>query len=711
MEWKHSITKEFWNDFVALPPDVIKRAKRAINRMLQDPFAPELRPEKVKSAEAGVHSCRADDKYRIIWKHIKPNNILFLLVDNHDIAYQRAARKSSRLDGGVIAIYDITEAGAQPTSAKGDFFPNAAHEKGRCGALFIGYTDKEIMEWGISPELLPRIRSLDDVNQLGQLERLLSEAVFFKLLEVALGVVERPSVSDAKLNESLIRNQGGEDIYKFLDTDDFKRVLEGSIQDWMLFLAPFQRALTLRQFNGPARVRGVAGSGKTIIAIHRARQLARKAQQNGKRILFVTFGNRLPGVIAYLLSQLAGEDAPELNAIECRSLHQWCSQFLAERGVSLRVSDETQDNALANAIELVRPRYKGLRLLDRPPSFFADEIHCMIKGKAIRSLSDYLTLNRSGRGIALQIRERQAVFEIYQAYQSSLETLGCCDWDDFILKSLENLRNNLFDSPYQSAIVDELQDLTEADLLLIRSLVPPGPDDLFLVGDGLQRIYPGGISLRRISIDVTGRGALLRRNYRNTQEILCAAHAMMRDHRFDDLDEEPVEVEEPEYSLRRGELPGLKRFDSPEQEIDWIATEIRRLRSEARYKPGDMAILYRQRWPYQKLVNSRLQGFEPVELDRDPYTYFGPGLKHTTFHSAKGLEFKIVFVVGVTDGQMVPKDDWSLEGDRLEDYLARERRLLYVAMTRARDILYVTCARGMFSRFLECVPPSYTRRL
>jgi superfamily I DNA/RNA helicase len=109
------------------------------------------------------------------------------------------------------------------------------------------------------------------------------------------------------------------------------------------------------------------------------------------------------------------------------------------------------------------------------------------------------------------------------------------------------------------------------------------------------------------------------------------------------------------------------------------------------------------------LISTRLQAFIPVELDRDPLSYFGPGLKHTTFHSAKGLEFKVVFVVGVTDGSMVPRDDWSLKGDELEDYLAREQRLLYVAMTRARDLLYLTCSRGTFSRFLNTVPPNYVR--
>jgi len=711
MEWKNSITKEFWDDFMALPADVTQRAKHAIDRMLNDPWAAELHPEKVKSAEAGVHSCRVDDKYRIIWKYIKPNNILFLLVDIHDRAYTRAARKSFRLEGDVIKVADIMEVGAQATMAMGVLFRSAYQRDDKVGSLFIGYNDKEILDLGVPPEYLQHVRSLNNVNQLEQIERLLPASVFDKLATIALDIVERPVVADEKLDDSLGRNHGGEDIYQFLDTEEFKRALEGSIQEWMLFLAPFQRALTLRLFNGPARVRGVAGSGKTVIAIHRTLQLARKAMNEGKRILFVTYGNRLPGVVSYLLDQLAGNDAPELASIECRSIHQWCTQFLAERGLSLHVDDNVQKKSLSLAIDQVRPKYNDLRLMGRSTTFFADEIRYVIKGKAISTLEEYLSLDRSGRGTALQTRERQAVFEVYQAYQAGLSEAGCCDWDDFILHALELLQQGERIDWYRAAVVDELQDLTEATLSLIRLIVPPGPDDLFLVGDGLQRIYPGGVSLRKINIDATGRSAVLRRNYRNTQEILRAAHAMIQEKSYDDLEDDPSQAEEPEYSLRHGEMPLLKSFGSPEQELDWVAGEIQRLQTEAGYKPEEMAVLYRGRRPYQDLIATHLQAFAPVELERHPATYFGQGLKHTTFHSAKGLEFKVVFVVGVTDGHFVPRDDWSLQGDELVDYLERERRLLYVAMTRARDLLYVTCARGVFSRFLKSVPEAYIRRI
>jgi superfamily I DNA/RNA helicase len=368
---------------------------------------------------------------------------------------------------------------------------------------------------------------------------------------------------------------------------------------------------------------------------------------------------------------------------------------------------EALDNATAGAML----RYRGLRLWERPPSFFADEIRYAIKGRAVGGLEEYLALERSGRGTPLQERERRAVYAVFEGYQKDLQAGGLSDFDDYVLESLRLLEAGAKPKGYAAAVVDEIQDLTVAVMRLIRRIVPPGPDDLFLVGDGLQRIYPGGYALGRLGIDIVGRGTLLRRNYRNTQEILRAAHAMMSGQRLDDMDEAEGELAEPEFSVRRGDLPALHRFPTPEQEMRWIGARIKELQAQRGYRDRDFALVYRWRRPYQELIRQHVSPrVQMVELGRDASTYFGPGAKHTTFHSAKGLEFKVVFVVGVADGHFVPKDDWTLQGEELEDHLARERRLLYVAMTRARDLLYLTCARGRASRFLSDVPVEYLAR-
>jgi len=702
-----SMTEEFWNDLFNLPPATNKKARRVLGQMMHDPWSQQLHPERVRQAEYGVHSSRVDDSYRLIWKHIKPNHVVFCLVDKHDEAYRRARRKSFALKDGIVSVADIVEIGARPPSEQ-ELFGWQRPKRDGVGVLFAGYRDKELLDMSVPQDLLPNIRVLDDVNQLALVERLLPEDVFDRLLRIALGEVERPHVADSALRESLEKHGGGDDLYLFVRSEEFKRAIQGDMENWMLFLAPSQREIVTRNYQGPARVKGVVGSGKTVVAIHRARRLAQKIGGKGA-VLFMTFGNRLPQVTRHLLERLAGPDAPELATIQCVTVHQWCGGFLRENGLAPNVDGEAVRSAMRQAFGECSRQFPTLNALwGRGSSYLTDEIKYAIKGRAIDSLDGYLRLERSGRGTALGEAERKAVWAVYETYQKQLDILGVWDWEDFVLRALRLVKQGALNRQYQAAVVDEIQDLTEATMRLLRGIVRSGPNDLFLVGDGLQRLFPGGYVLSRVGIDIIGRGHLLRRNYRNTQEILRAAFAMMEGVRFNDLDDETSVVEEPEYSPRRGPVPNLHGFGTPEAELDWVRSEIERLVADEQYGPGDFVILYRFRRPYRKLIIRHLQDkYAPVELAKDSGTYFGPGVKHSTFDSAKGLEFKVVFLVGVADGRFVPRDDWRLEGAELEDHLSRERSRLFVAMTRARDRLYLSYSRGQPSRFLANLPGDY----
>jgi superfamily I DNA/RNA helicase/mRNA-degrading endonuclease RelE of RelBE toxin-antitoxin system len=706
-----TIHREFWKDLSKLPPSVYPKAMRTVMRMVENPWAREFHPEKIQSAEPGIHSSKVDDDYRLIWRHIKPDHIVFCLVDKHDDAYRRAVRKSFTLEDGIVKVADILEVGTKAPTVDEGLFGGIRSKDAGPGSLFIGYRDQELLDMGVPEELLPNIRALENAEQLLSVERLLDADVFLKLLGIVLGEGEREVVPDGDLRKSIVKNQGGDELYTFVNSEEFQRALGGDMEEWMLFLAPHQRQLVTRSYAGPARVKGVAGSGKTVVAIHRARHLA---QQIGgtKTLLFLTYGNRLPKVIMYLLKRLAGPEVPELDAVECCTLHQWCARFLRENQRFPNVIENELKSALQTGIEVGRRAFPKLTAVwEHPPRFFSDEIKYAIKGRAVESVEAYLSLERSGRGTALGEAERRAVWAVYETYQSTLRERGLWDYEDFILEALNLVKSGALATPYRAAVVDEIQDLSEATMRLVRGIVRPGPDDLFLVGDGLQRLYPGGYVLSHLGIDITGRGTVLRRNYRNTQEILRAAYAMMSDVHFNDLDDQEAPVEEPEYSPRSGPVPLLRGFNTPEEELDWIADRIEELKRTEGYQNGDFVILYRMRPPYKEIICSHLgHRFPLVELMDDPATYFGPNLKHSTFDSAKGLEFKVVFIVGVADGQFVPRDDWTLRGPELGDYLTRERCRLFVAMTRARDHLYISYARGRASRFLARVPKGYLTR-
>lgn len=703
-----SATVEYFQDMFTLDKAQQKKALQTSIQMVKNPFHQSFNPEKIRNAEPGIHSSRIDRNYRIIWKLIQPNQVVLCFIDKHDAAYRRASRTSFTLDDGVVSIADIIEVDAvsSPADELGMFQQN--NQVIGEGKLFLAYTDQELLDFGVSAETLSKVRALDNLNELGELDRLLTSDVFDTLLSVAIGEHNRTVVPDKELAESIDRNQGGDGIYQFLDSEEFERALEGDMEDWMLFLAPHQRRIVNRTYAGPARVKGVVGSGKTVVAIHRLVRLAREAHKNNQKVLFLTYGNRLPEITMHLVKSLAGEGAPELEAIECRSVHSWCGSFIRNNGQQLRIDNGKISEAIENAIIQSKKKHPRYQIWKKPNTFFLEEIKNSIKGKAIKNLDEYLALDRSGRGTALNEDERKVVFEIYEKYQDILGgNVG--DYDDLILMALKLVENGSKPVGYRYIVVDEIQDLTAAVMRLIRTLVPAEENDIFLVGDGLQRIYPGSYVLSRIGIDIVGRGTLLQQNYRNTQEILQAAFAMMENQTYDDLEDENAEVIEPEFSIRQGEKPVLHRADFFDDEVDWVINKIQDLKRDSGYRDQDIAILYRWRKSYRGRFKRKLEEaqLKYVLISNKADSYFGPGIKLTTFHSSKGLEFKVVFVVGVTDTLFVPKDDITLSGTALEEYLLRERSLLYVAMTRARDLLYLSYSRGLKSRFLEDIPDDY----
>lgn len=706
-------TRMFVDDLRRLPDAIYKKANRVIDRMLVNPWAKELHPEKIKQAEDGVYSCRVDDNYRIIWKHIKPNDIVFWMIDAHDDAYNRTTRKRFRLDDGMVRIVDVVEEAAQHNAQRStdlDWLIQQKQQTHTPGKLFLGYQDDELRKLGVPENWLPHVRVMDDLNDLQLLEEKLDPTVFDALLSASIHT--EPTVPDKALHQSLKRYQGGDDLHRFVDSDEFKRALAGDMQDWMIFLAPHQRRLVAANYNGPARIKGVAGSGKTVVAIHRAYRLYGLANDKGVRVLYLTYGNRLPGITRQLLQRLAGDKLVDDNFLECTTLHKWCSAFLRGHGISLNTIDpRNQRTKIEAAIESVKPRYTDLAIWKQSHYFFADEIKIAIKGRAIKTRDDYLKLDRSGRGTPLQGRERHAMYDVYEQYQQALHADGLCDFEDFILESLRLLEENPdLQGQYRAAVIDEIQDFTEAAMRLMRLIVTEGQNDLFLVGDGLQRIYPGGYSLSGLDINIVGRSHILQRNYRNTAQILRAAHIMIKDQStFDDMDDTQSDLVEPEYSVRQGEIPILKQCASLNDEIAWIDTEIDRLCREEGYQPHDMAFLYRIRRDYEDALRNRFASRLGLQKVTDsPDTFFGQHAKYTTFHSAKGLEFKVVFIVGVSDG-LVPFKNWNLEGEALAEHLRIERQLLYVAMTRARDRLYLTC-HGQPSEFLQHISHEVLQR-
>ncbi|QLE75241.1 NERD nuclease [Streptomyces rectiverticillatus] len=451
------------------------------------------------------------------------------------------------------------------------------------------------------------------------------------------------------------------------------------IEQWMTFLHPDQLALVRRNWSGPARVSGPAGTGKTVVALHRA---AYVAQRTTGRVLYVTFANNLPRVQSTFLRTMAPAVA---DRVDFSSLHAWAGQFLRDRGVAGRLDPDKAVDAFSRAWQS-HGRGTVLETLDPVPRYWQEEIDYVVKGRGITAFEQYATLRRVRRRTNLRRAHREAVWALYEEYERNRTGKGVHDFNDILALALDEALAHPGATPYTSVIVDEVQDLTLVGVRLLHALVGDAGNGLLLVGDGQQAVYPGGFRLSDAGIDVRGdRGQVLRKNYRNAKEILDAALAVVADDSFDDIDGTPTAGRR-DVDLAYGDGRVTRCTAATRAEHDEaLLAALHALGPEAW---PDSAVLCRtgtERERYRRLLTRA--GIPAITLEQ----YDGrpvPGVKLGSYHRAKGLEFKHVHL---------PDHDAPAAagaGDGTDDGVARERRelhrsQLFVAMTRARDTLWL----------------------
>jgi hypothetical protein len=478
--------------------------------------------------------------------------------------------------------------------------------------------------------------------------------------------------------------RAGEELVLLEDRDLWASVLESATREpmetWMTWLHPAQTQLTVRSYSGPARVRGAAGTGKTVVALHRARHLARRP---GARILMTSFVRTLPVVHRSLFERLAPAHA---DKVEFLGIHQWAVRLLTKRGHNVVLRNHTDARAVFSA--LWRGLGPGADLVRSAlgESYWWDEIETVIKGRGLRSSAEYLALNRVGRRTPLREEQRLAVWQLYEEYQRRLTAEGVWDWADVMLQALDSLQNQPLPEPYTSVIVDEVQDLMCVGLRLMHAVVGDAPDGLFLVGDGQQSIYPGGFTLVESGVSVTGRATVLNRNYRNGAQILRTALEIVSSDQFDDLDSDPEPgIREVEFDREGGQVKVCGAVTPTSQrtallnDLQWTIN--------ADTRPGDIAILVRTNRDAETWSRYLEAAGVPALLLTDYDGRPSAAVKVGTYQRAKGLEFSCVFLPD--HDRAVPAQKVTETDEAFRERAELQRRQLFVAMTRARDRLWL----------------------
>jgi len=697
-----------------LPDRVISKFMDMMTRYMSDPSSNGLNLETVEGAkDNSIKSLRVDQAYRAIAFEVG-RDIMFVHVNEHDKAYRWAAGRSVKLDPSTNRIRLVQEIEAVTVVAE----ERQVDEP----KLFAEVGDKRLRALGVQDEELPAVRALTSLNDLETSEDRFDPMTFQILYGLAAGYtdeeidsltgaqeVSRDTPTEQVNFETLIETEESRQTIFIPDTEaDLRRFFEGELEGWRVFLHPEQRKLAYRDYNGPVLVRGGAGTGKTVVAMHRAKHLADQIEadpnREGQRILFTTFTTSLAHDIKSNLKTLCPEHLSAMPPrIEVINLDRWVSQFLRRKNFKRSIAYFGDDkNRLDEMwIDLLFDRDLPEGLSD---DFAKAEWVQVIQAKGIMDRQAYLKVSRAGRGTPLDRRKRAALWDLFSEYRARMISEGLAEPDDAYREATEILRAQPPMLPYAAVVVDEAQDMGEQAFRLIRAIVPENEprNSLFIVGDAHQRIYARRASMASCGINVRGRSRRLKLNYRTTHEIRAWAVSILEGVAVDDLDE-GTDTLQGYVSLFHGQEPECIPYSSEVDELgglqEWIDQMVQR-----GTQLSDIGVLVNSRAGADRVRDALIAGrLEVVQLQpnvADDQSL--PGVRVTTMHRAKGLEFFAVAIPFLSDGAFPAAGVLSSAVDDADrsDLLDQHRSLLHVAGTRARNSLRVSWS-GRCTRLLR----------
>lgn len=669
-----------------------KRAWEFYERYQDNPAHPGLSLERLTQARdrQNTWSGRISQGLRAVL-HQDGATRAVLYAGQHDDAYAWARTHRFERNAATGALQIVTA----PEEVERDVPPRPARTPGR----FDEHQDAYLLSLGLPPDWLPTIRQVTTDDQLESVLSALPEEVAERLLDVAYGKLATPPAPlplDRPPMESADTRRG---FFQLQGEDELRQILEAPLASWLVFLHPSQRRLATGAFNGPLKVTGSAGTGKTVVAMHRARHLAAR----GKRVLLTSYVTTLCEYLESGMRLLCSDD--ELSRVTVHNVHKTALDLLHGAGERVQpVNDEDVRALLAGAAARAGCPFDAAMLFG--------EWEAVVQAQGLASWDEYRGASRAGRGTPLSVRDRKAVWSVMEDVQGTLRARGLLPWSGLCRRARELLQQGAVHSPFDAVVADEVQDLGAQELLFLAALAGAGlpdrpagkPLDLMLAGDGGQRIYGRVNSLKALGIDVRGRSHVLRLNYRTSEQIRRFADRVIA-HSADDL-EGGRDDRRGVRSLFGGPRPVLRACASVEEQERFVVQEIERLLG-AGLRPEEIAVFA----PRNDHVNAMRNVLRAARLPcsrlgaRDDGTpasvAAAPGITVATMHRAKGLEYKVVFVVAVSDDHVPAPRAYKHLSDpaEREAALQGERQLLYVSITRARDEVYLSWA-GEPSRFL-----------
>ena len=701
-----------------LEPSLRKKAYAFLEKLAEDDTSLGLHIEPIAhSADDKVRTGRVDQSFRAVLFRIPGKGepaYVFYGIWPHDDAI--AVAKKTRLTWNPVnGVTELTTVAPEPDV----MYPAAPAAPAAPAPLLVslGLDRKALVDiLGIDETLAVRALAAIDENALMTLAENAVEWQGLALLDLATGssVAEvqdklslgAPPVSgtateDDRLIEGL-RHPAAQISFAWIENNaELRRVIEGGdFGAWRVFLHPEQRKYAERSYSGPFRLSGGAGTGKTVVLLHRARMLARRSPDS--KVLLTTFTTNLADQLRTDLGRLdpglpyaAGLAEPGvsvygIDALASAVLRRAGTKIAADAEAILgtataQVNGRTQSTTWRDAVDAVG---EALPTPLRSIQFLTAEYAQIVLPNRITSREAYYKVRRPGRGVALDRAKRAAVWDVIEAYRAQARIAGSVDFAEAATIAAAHMRRvastqGVFVADH--VLVDEGQDLGPAHWQLMRALAGEHADDLFIAEDSHQRIYGQRIVLSQFGIRIVGRSQRLTLNYRTTAQNLAYAINVLRGGKYVDL-EDTAESSSAYRSARSGPVPRLIPCATLSEELDKAADLIRSWVAETD-APETVAVLVREQRQRDRVVTGLAErGVTIRAVDREHIKSGQPVVM--TMHRAKGTEFSKVLLFGVDHGAIPrPLRDEQYAEDAWTDALLRERSLLYVAATRARDEL------------------------
>ena len=672
------IADTFTDSLARLTGDEQKAAKTTAFDLQMNPANPGMQFHRLDRAkDPSFWSVRVNRDIRLI-VHRSESSLLLCYVGHHDKAYSWAERRKIERHPktGAAQLVEIRELVKEITVPR---YIEAKPSPVTPGLLFETIQDDDLLRYGVPPEWLDDVRAATEDSLLQLADHLPPEAAE-ALLELATGGAPQIAVQAAPQADPFEHPDAKRRFRIMTNVEELERALEYPWEKWMVFLHPAQEALVKRDFSGPARVAGSAGTGKTIVALHRAVYLARTNPD--ARVLLTTFSETLAWSLHRLLRRLISDDPRTGDRIDVYSMEGIGSRlYEVNFGKPQLASRETLEQLLKEAAANADAQTFSTQ-------FLWAEWSNVVDAWGLKTWEQYRDIRRLGRRTRLPENRRAALWSIFEQVRSQLEAQRLVTLPMLFDRVAEQLGKSTH-PPYEFAVVDEAQDVGVAELRFLAALGGNRPNALFFAGDLGQRIFQQPFSWKSLGVDVRGRSQTLRINYRTSHQIRSQADRLLGPE-LADVDG-IKETRRGTVSVFNGPPPEIRVLEGAEEEIkavaDWIkdrlqeglhAHEIGVFVRSAPQMSRARAVAEKAKTPFVELADT-------IETKRDH-------LALSTMHHAKGLEFRAVAVMACDD-EVIPlqeRIETAADDSQLEEVYDTERHLLYVACTRARDNLLLT---------------------